>query len=207
MLSPGACSPLRPAAAWLPTSLLAGSYRVRVAARDAVDDQAALDWELIRRVVARADQRILSQVAGPELPEQSFGVLHALLHAPDKRLPMSHLARELLMTSGGFTKLADRLGRAGLIDRRGSEGVRRVVYASLTSEGVQVARDAERRYRAALREQLLQTLTPAQLGTVADGLRALDEHADVPHETTPARAGAASPPSTAGPARRRVART
>ena len=207
MLIPGACPPLRAAAAWLPTSLRAGGYRVRVAARDAVDDQAALDWELIRRVVARADQRILSQVAGPELPEQSFGVLHALLNAPDKRLPMSHLARELLMTSGGFTKLADRLGRAGLIDRRGSEGDRRVVYASLTAEGVQVARDAERRYRAALREQLLQTLTPAQLAMVADGLRPLDDHPDPPHEGAPARSGGSAGPAAPVPERRRVGRT
>ncbi|MDQ6848888.1 MAG: MarR family transcriptional regulator [Actinomycetota bacterium] len=45
-------------------------------------------------------------------------MLHSLLRAEDHRSPMSALAREVSMTSGGFTKLADRMARGGLIDRR-----------------------------------------------------------------------------------------
>ena len=58
-----------------------------------------------------------------------FAVLTLLLDSEDQRLPMSRIARDLAMTSGGFTKLADRMARDGLIDRRGSSGDRRVVFA------------------------------------------------------------------------------
>lgn len=139
------------------------------------DDSGAVgDWEIVRRVVADAHQRILARVATGTFHEPSFGVLSALLHAPGRRLPMSRLAREAAMTTGGFTRLADRLGSAGLIDRRGSDEDRRVVYASLTAAGLREARRLERRYQSALREEVLAVLTPQQLRLIADTLRPLD---------------------------------
>ncbi|HZC72350.1 MAG TPA: MarR family winged helix-turn-helix transcriptional regulator [Jatrophihabitans sp.] len=141
------------------------------------DDEgsAVRDWELLRRVVAEAHRRILARVADDSgFHEPSFGVLSALLHAPDRRLPMSRLAREAAMTTGGFTRLADRLGGAGLIDRRGSDRDRRVIYASLTPAGLREARRLERRYQAALREEVLGVLSARELRLVADTLRSLD---------------------------------
>jgi DNA-binding MarR family transcriptional regulator len=141
------------------------------------DDEstAVRDWELVRRVVAEAHQRILARVADDNgFHEPSFGVLSALLHAPDRRLPMSRLAREAAMTTGGFTRLADRLGGAGLIDRRGSDQDRRVIYASLTPAGLREARRLERRYQTALREEVLGVLSARELRLVADTLRSLD---------------------------------
>lgn len=138
-------------------------------------DNAIEDWELIRRVVLRLDQSITADVGDVGVPGQSFGVLHILLNAPQRRLPMTQLARQMSMTAGGFTKLADRLGRAGLIDRRGAEQDRRVVYAALTAEGVKVARRAEKRYQDALRKNVLNAISAKRLGGVADALRALDE--------------------------------
>lgn len=133
------------------------------------------DWELIRRAVLHTEQRIRADVGDLGVPGQSFGVLHLLLYAPNRRLPMTYLAREVSMTAGGFTKLADRLGNAGLIDRRGSEGDRRVVYAALTAAGVRVARRAERRYQAALERHVSSAITPNQLSAAAQRLRPLDE--------------------------------
>ena len=141
------------------------------------DDEgtAVRDWELVRRVVAGAHQRILARVADEgAFHEPSFGVLSALLHAPDRRLPMSRLAREAAMTTGGFTRLADRLGGAGLIDRRGSDHDRRVIYASLTPAGLREARRLERRYQAALRAEVLGVLGPRELRLIAQTLSPLD---------------------------------
>jgi DNA-binding MarR family transcriptional regulator len=148
-----------------------------------IDPDAVHDWELVRRVIARTDVRILGQVVDQDMPEQSFNVLHVLLHAPQRRMPMTQLAREVLMSSGGFTKLADRLGRDGLIDRRGSEDDRRVVYAALTTEGIRVAKAAERRYHAALRDLLFDVIGPDDLHLIADRLRALDNEAGTATET------------------------
>jgi DNA-binding MarR family transcriptional regulator len=144
------------------------------------DSGAVRDWELVRRVVAAAHQRILARVARDKaFHEPSFGVLSALLHAPGRQLPMSRLAREAAMTTGGFTRLADRLGSAGFIDRRGSDHDRRVVYASLTAAGLREARRLERRYQGALHDEVLDVLGPEQLRVIADVLRPLDAAAPV----------------------------
>lgn len=141
---------------------------------DVEDGDAARDWELISRLVAEVNQRVHAQISDGSFHVPSFSVLSALLHAPNHRLPMSRLAREAAMTTGGFTRMADRLGSAGLIDRRGSDSDRRVVFASLTPAGLREARRLERRYVAALRDVVLQVLDPTALRTVADTLGRLD---------------------------------
>jgi DNA-binding MarR family transcriptional regulator len=155
-----------------------------VAASEDESGEAVRDWELVRRVVAEAHRRILARMSDGAFHEPSFGVLSALLHAPGRRLPMSQLAREAVMTTGGFTRLADRLGRAGLIDRRGSDEDRRVVYASLTAAGLREARRLERRYHAALRDEVLELMGKEQLRAIAEALRPIDTtvHADQPAE-------------------------
>ena len=96
-----------------------------------------------------------------------FSVLTLLLEAPERRLPMSRIARDLSMTSGGFTKLADRMARDGLIDRRGSSGDRRVVFAALTDAGLDLARQADGAYRAFLRDDVLAVVSLDDLETLA----------------------------------------
>jgi DNA-binding MarR family transcriptional regulator len=76
---------------------------------------------------------------------------------------MGRLAAELSMTGGGFTKLADRIAREGLIDRRNSAGDRRVVYAELTEDGLQLAKRSEAVYREQLRIHLLGALSEAEI--------------------------------------------
>ena len=77
------------------------------------------------------------------------------------------------MTSGGFTKLADRMAREGLIDRRSSVADRRVVNATLTDGGMLMAQQATRLYRGALRECLLGVVSADDLESVAATMRAL----------------------------------
>jgi DNA-binding MarR family transcriptional regulator len=173
-------------------------------ATDTVPAAASIEaWELIRRVVLRVDQAIVTEVGDVGVPGQAFGVLHILLNAPKRRLPMTYLARQMGMTAGGFTKLADRLGRAGLIDRRGAEGDRRVVYATLTPEGVRIARKAERRYEAALRRHVLSAVSAQRLSSIASGLAPLDDAAP---SVSPELGLAQQPRDPALPDRRRSAR-
>jgi DNA-binding MarR family transcriptional regulator len=152
-----------------------GRYGYLVTSPDMSDEELLANWELITRVVGRTQERVLSQIEDAGIPAQWVAALHLLLRTSDHRLPMSRLARDLSMTSGGFTKLADRMGQEGLIDRRSSSGDRRVVYAVLTDEGLRLARRTERQFKAALREQVLGVLTATGLATLADGARALDQ--------------------------------
>jgi DNA-binding MarR family transcriptional regulator len=150
------------------------------------DEDLLASWELVTHAVARTQERVLSRIEDAGLPSQWVAALHLLLRTGDHRLPMSRLARDLSMTSGGFTKLADRMGQEGLIDRRNSAGDRRVVYAELTEAGLRLARRTERQYKTALREDVLAVLTPDTLLALAQSARALNEaHADA---VEPARA-------------------
>lgn len=138
------------------------------------DDAVVEQWESIARAVGRTQQQILTQVEDVGVPAQWFAVLLLLLRSPENRLPMNRLARELSITSGGFTKLADRMGREGLIDRRNSSGDRRVIYAALTADGLDLARRAERQYREAVRRFAHDVLTADVLAGAAETLRPLD---------------------------------
>jgi DNA-binding MarR family transcriptional regulator len=170
-----------------------GRYGGRVNSPEMTDQDLLANWELITRAVARTQERVLARIEEAGLPSQWFAALHLLLRSPDHRMPMSRLARELSMTSGGFTKLADRMGQDGLIDRRNSAGDRRVVYAALTDDGLRVARRTERQYRTALREHVLDVLTVAELAVLSACARTLAEaHAESAHdaahpEVAPAR--------------------
>ena len=100
------------------------------------------------------------------LAPPDFFVLSRLWRSPDPAVPLSTLGRELAFSSGGFTKVADRLQQAGLIVRQPSPSDRRVTNAVLTPAGRATAEQALAVYCAALRELVLR-----HLGT--DGLRGM----------------------------------
>lgn len=137
------------------------------------DEELGRHWHDI--VVHAAQlQRLLDQdIEAAGLPAQWFPVLDLLLRTTDHRLPMSTLAREVAMTSGGFSKLADRMALEGLIDRRGTTDDRRVVHATLTDEGLRVARRLRSVYLTALRTRVLATVKDEELAAAAATLTTL----------------------------------
>lgn len=121
------------------------------------------------RVAARTHQWVLEHVELDGKPTIWFEVLHLLRRNSEHRLPMTTLARKLGITTGGCTKLADRLAREGLVARKHSSDDRRVVYAALTPEGLRMADRWEAQYREAVRRNVLGVLTPAGFATLAEG--------------------------------------
>jgi DNA-binding MarR family transcriptional regulator len=181
---------------------------MRVTEPDIVDDDLVARWEVIVDGVASTQRQLLKRIEESGVPAQWFAVLHLLLRVPDHRMPMSLLARDLLMTSGGFTKLADRMASEELIDRRGSSGDRRVVYAALTDRGRQVARRATREYQRALRANVLHVLSMSDLNTLAELMGALYRaHETDPDNRVDARGNDGSRRDPAAPDRRRRERT
>ena len=89
------------------------------------------------------------------LPPPDFFVLAWLLRSSDQAVPLSMLARQVAFSSGGFTKVADRLEQAGLIQRQPSACDRRVTNAVLTPAGQAHAERALAVYCAGLRELVL----------------------------------------------------
>ena len=101
------------------------------------------------------------------LAAPSFFVLAWLLRSGNQAVPLSMLARQVAFSSGGFTKMADRLEQAGLIERQPCPDDRRVTNAVLTPACRAHAERAVAVYCAGLRDLVLRHLGPDGLRTMA----------------------------------------
>ncbi len=83
----------------------------------------------------------LTRVLGAELEAASglplswYDVLIRLRRSDGGRLTMTELATQTLLTSGGVTRLVDRIAEAGYVERQGCPSDRRSVYVVLTDAG------------------------------------------------------------------------
>jgi DNA-binding MarR family transcriptional regulator len=108
-----------------------------------------------------------------------YSVLALLGEAGASGMRMSEIAERRLMSSGGFTRLADRLERRGLIVRRPSAADGRGSEAVLTKEGRALLRKAWRKQHAQLRELFFDRLDENDLAALADiWTRLGDAHPD-----------------------------
>ncbi|MDS1271383.1 MarR family transcriptional regulator [Lipingzhangella sp. LS1_29] len=126
------------------------------------DDELITCWGLVHEAVTATDPLLLHGV-GPStqrLPAAEFEVLLRLLRSPECRLPMGELAREVSLTSGGLTKVVDRLRRLGYLERTPCPEDRRISYAVLTRTGREVAQHAHDRHATLLRRHVLDVLGP-----------------------------------------------
>lgn len=97
-----------------------------------------------------------------------YSVLALLGQAGRDGMRMSELAQRRLMSSGGFTRLADRLEGRGLIERRRSPGDGRGFVAVLTSDGKALLRKAWRQQHADLRRLFFDRLNEEHLRALAE---------------------------------------
>jgi MarR family transcriptional regulator, 2-MHQ and catechol-resistance regulon repressor len=79
--------------------------------------------------------RSLEQQAG--LPHTWFEVLLRIGRSDGGQISMSALAQQVALTSGGITRLVDRMIDAGLVRRVPCPTDRRVSFAALTEQGQQ----------------------------------------------------------------------
>jgi DNA-binding MarR family transcriptional regulator len=79
-------------------------------------------------------------------------VLMQLFHAEGHRLRRVDLARQVLLTASGITRLLDGLERAGLVDKERCSSDARVTYAVLTESGLQTIRSARESHAADIEE-------------------------------------------------------
>ncbi|HSZ37546.1 MAG TPA: MarR family transcriptional regulator [Acidimicrobiales bacterium] len=85
--------------------------------------------------------RLLTDRLGRELeqdvgiPLVFFDVLINVGAAPDGRVTMSRLSNDIALTTGGVTRLVDRMVEAGLVERQACPNDRRSIHVILTVEG------------------------------------------------------------------------
>lgn len=101
------------------------------------------------------------------LPLVSFNVLRVLREAPGSRLRLGELARAVLLTRSGATRLTGRLERAGLLRRESHARDLRGSYAVLTDRGRQEWSRAREVFERSVAEQFGSHLSDAESRTLA----------------------------------------
>lgn len=147
-------------------------------AKQAADDDLILGFGRLQGAANR-----LEYVLGRAI-EEEFGISHlvfeALLilgRAGEQGLSMTAISREQVLTSGGVTRLVDRMEAAGLVERGEDPGDRRGRLVRLTALGEQTVVRAARVHRANIERHFLQPLPPAHRVQFMDDLRILSHSA------------------------------
>jgi DNA-binding MarR family transcriptional regulator len=143
----------REAGALLPDEVRGRAWRTFLAAHAAVIDQ-------IERGLA----------AEEELPLGHYDVLLALDGAPGRRLRMSELARNVVLSRSGLTRLVDRLEAAGLLQRERCDDDRRGCYAVLTETGHEALRRARPVYLRGVAEHFGRHLDDEEVRVLDESL-------------------------------------
>ena len=119
-------------------------------------------------LVSRRLEQQLKDEAG--LSHTQYEVLVQLSAAPDRALRMAELAERLVTSKSGLTYQVTQMERAGLVARRSCPSDVRGVIAQITDRGMEVLRAAAPGHVAAVRDALIDVLTPEQLDHLAVGL-------------------------------------
>jgi DNA-binding MarR family transcriptional regulator len=98
----------------------------------------------------------------------SYEVLLYLNDSPDGRLRMHDLATSVLLSRSGLTRLADRLEREGLIERRACEADARGSFAVITEAGREKLAAARPTHLDGVRRHFLSHLTPDEQDALGD---------------------------------------
>ncbi|MBW8805550.1 MAG: MarR family transcriptional regulator [Catenulisporales bacterium] len=118
-------------------------------------------------VERRIDQQ-LKEEAG--LSHIQYEILVRLSAAPGGALRMTELADSLLNSKSGLTYQITQLEKSGLTERRSCPTDVRGVFAVLTEVGRKRLEEAAPGHVGAVREALIDVLTPEQLTVLGEGL-------------------------------------
>lgn len=119
---------------------------------------------MLLRAYATATRQLSAELQAEHgLSINDYEALLVLSRADDRRLKRVELARHLLLTPSGVTRLLEGLERAGLVERASCPHDRRVVYAQLTDQGAAKLEAASCGHVGSIRSLFEEHFGPADL--------------------------------------------
>lgn len=157
--------------------MTSGEHRRIDTAADVVADERIQAFGVLLTAANRLE-RLLGSVMehGSGLSHPMFEVL-LLLAAKPEGAPMGDLSRRLVLTSGGATRLIDRMIDAGLVQRSRSREDKRVQVVTLTATGSAKLVEAARRHAEELDRHVYGVLPPERAAALFASLDELSLHA------------------------------
>ncbi len=128
-------------------------------------------WRTFLAAHAAAIDRIERDLAEEGLmPLSWYDVLLALYEAPERKLRMHELARAILVTRGGLTRLVARIEKAGLLRREPDPADGRGLFAVLTDEGLEALRKTWPTYARGIAEHFGRHLSDEETQVMTEAL-------------------------------------
>ena len=149
--------------------------------------QAVQAWTRLLRAHATATRLLSAQLQEEHgLTINDYEALLVLSRADERRLKRVDLARRLLLTPSGVTRLLEGLERAGLVERAACDSDLRVTYAQLTDAGAAKVEDASCAHVGSVRRLFEDNLSSEEIDLLAAALGKLP---GVPDEDESCRPG------------------
>jgi DNA-binding MarR family transcriptional regulator len=106
-----------------------------------IDDERLATWRALLNAHSAATRAIEADLKEAGLPPLAwYDALWPLYAAPERRLRVSELAREAVLSRTGFVRLVDRVEAAGLVRREPVPEDGRGAYVAITEEGIEALR-------------------------------------------------------------------
>jgi len=131
-------------------------------------------WVRFLRAHAALTRELSSRLeAVHELTLSDFDVLVQLYYAEGRRMRRIDLARSVLLTASGITRLLDGLESGGLVAKERCDSDARVTYAVLTQAGVRKIEEARESHLADIEELFGSRFSPQEREQLAELLARL----------------------------------
>lgn len=101
-----------------------------------------------------------------DLPLPWFDVLLQIRRTPEGRLKMTQIADATVHSTGGTTRLVDRIEAAGYVERMNCPNDRRAIHVAITDAGNQKLDEALEAHLGHLQSQMADRLTPKERSTL-----------------------------------------
>ena len=136
-----------------------------------LDDDALATWRALLNAHAHVTRRIGRDLAEAGLPDLGwYDLLWTLYRAPERRLRVNELAREVVLSPTAMSRFVDRAEAAGVVRREPDPADRRALQVSLTDDGVALLRQMWPVYERGIEEHFA-----AHLGRSPKGVRTMLE--------------------------------
>jgi DNA-binding MarR family transcriptional regulator len=125
-------------------------------------------WVALLRAHASAMRRFNGELmSAHELTLNDYEVLLRLAQEPERMMRRVDLAKSVLLTPSGFTRLLEGLERCGYVERASCSSDARVTYALLTDEGYEKLRQASSTHVEGIRGHFAGRFSEEELETLA----------------------------------------
>jgi len=134
------------------------------------DDRVAA-WAAVLRTHAAVLPKLERALQRTGLPLTWYDVLLVTNAAPGRKLTMSELGRQAVVSRERVSRIVTELEREGLVERQANPDDKRSSFAAITAEGRRRLRAAAPVYLAAVDDHFLRHLDPRDVDAITAGLR------------------------------------